>query len=142
MVDGEHEPFVRLIALALLGGYLLLQTIACWILMTCFSAIPAEHRKQEPMLVWLLIIPLIALVWNFFVHPRLAESYRSYFDSRPDLDVPGDCGRRLALTYSILFALVIVPCLGILTLTAAVVVLIIFLFKALELRRRVLDSVS
>ena len=70
----------------------------CWFLMTCFQRIPEAHRKQQPAMVWLLLIPCFNLVWNFFVHPRLADSYKSYFDSVGKQDV-GDCGANLAKIY-------------------------------------------
>lgn len=73
----------------------------CWFLMTCFQRIPPAYRKQQPGLVWLLLIPCFNIVWNFFVFPRLADSYKAYFDSVGRSDV-GDCGRSLALWCCIL----------------------------------------
>lgn len=142
MGNGGEQGLAILVWLLMIGGGLILQAIVCWLLMTCYAAIPEGHRKMEPMMVWLLMIPLFNLVWNFFTYPRLAESFRSYFDSRPELGVQGDCGKTLGLVLSILFAVSVVPCLGFFTGIAGLVVLIIFLIKAFELRRKVLDSAT
>lgn len=120
--------------------WLVIQAIVCWLLMNCFTAVPSEHRKMEPGRVWLLMIPLFNLVWNFFVYPGLADSYRATFDKRPDANVAGDCGRTLGLALSVCSAVSVIPCIGMFTGLAALVLLIIYLVKAHDLRRRVLDS--
>ncbi len=51
----------------------------CLMVYICFTRIPPEHRQMEPWQVWLLLIPCVNLVWNFFVYPNLAKSYQSYF---------------------------------------------------------------
>jgi hypothetical protein len=89
------------VVVAILAVALAVSLLICWFLMRCFESVPAEHRKMEPGLVWLLLIPCFPLVWNFFVYPRLAESYKSYFDAHGRTDV-GDCGRSLAMWYCIL----------------------------------------
>lgn len=84
-------------------------------------------------MVWLLLIPCFNLVWNFFVYPKLADSYKAYFDSvgRPEV---GDCGKGIGLAYCICVACSIVPYIGVLPALAALVLWIIFLVKAKELR--------
>lgn len=70
-------------------------------LQSCLNKLPAEHRQQSPGMVWLLLIPCFNLVWIFFVYPKIAESFQSYFASAGRTDV-GDCGLGLAKTYCIL----------------------------------------
>ena len=62
-----------------------------YLVFICFKRIPIEHRQMEPWQVWLLLIPLFNLVWNFFVYPKLAKSFQSYFAAQGRADV-GDCG--------------------------------------------------
>ena len=54
----------------------------CYMLYISLQAVPPEHRKMPPGQVWLLLIPLFNLVWNFFVFQRIPESYQSFFHSR------------------------------------------------------------
>jgi hypothetical protein len=116
-----------------------IQAIVCWYLSNCLKAIPEEHRKQQPGMVWLLMIPLVGIVWNFFVYPKISESYKSYFDSIGRTDM-GDCGRGLGLTFSILVCTTIIPYLGSCTGLVAFILWIIILVKFSSLKGQVLAS--
>ena len=59
-----------------------IQAVICWLLHQILSRIPREHRKQEPPLVWLLMIPFFSALWGFLVYPRISESFDSYFRSK------------------------------------------------------------
>ena len=103
--------------------------LVCWLLYGCFNRIPAAHRKMEPGLVWLLLIPCFNLVWAFFVFLRLPDSYNSYFKAQGRTD-GGDYGRSIGLAYAICSACSIVPYIGILPGLASLILLILFLVKA------------
>ena len=148
----SHAAFGPFAALAAMGVGVMVVSILvglaiavaiCWFLMICFQRIPAEHRKQKPEMVWLLLIPCFGVVWNFFVLPKLSESFKSYFDSVGQQDV-GDCGRKLAMWCCILGAAqlagvipllgaVIAPLAGI----AGLVLWIMFMIKANDLKNRI-----
>ena len=106
------------------------------LLYQCFTRIPAEHQKMSPGMVFLLLIPLFSLIWNFFVYQRLPESYQSYFAAQGRTDV-GDCGKQLGLWYAICAACSLVPCVNSFAGIAGLVLLIMFLVKAFELRRQI-----
>ncbi|HTV47557.1 MAG TPA: hypothetical protein VMG59_03845 [Phycisphaerae bacterium] len=134
------------------------RVFVCWILYSCFKRLPKEFRTQEPGLVWLLLIPVFNLIWNFFTFPALANGYKNYFKSvgRSNVD---DCGYGIGLTYCIcaccsvfyylaflspilffivgfvLFPIFII--LGILSALASLVFLIVFLVKAWNLRGQI-----
>ena len=124
--------FVVMVAIAVL---------ICWLVYSCFKRIPPQFRLREPGLVWLLLIPFFNIVWVFFVYPTLATSYKNYFNSVGRTDV-GDCGYGIALAYCICGCCSIIPYLGILTALAALVLLIIFLVKAWDLRSQILENPS
>jgi hypothetical protein len=124
---GVFAAFAAIMCGAILVG-LAIQAVICWYLSTCLKAIPEEHRKQQPNMVWLMMIPLFNIVWQFFVYPKIAESYKSYFDSIGRTDV-GDCGKNLALVLCILVCLGVVPYLNICTGIAALVLFILVLVK-------------
>jgi hypothetical protein len=106
------------------------------IVQSFFKRIPPEHRKMEPGMVWLLIIPCFNVVWNFFVFLKLSDSFKSYFDSQGVMDV-GDCNRGLALAYCITAVLCLVPCLNYLAGPVALVLLIVVLVKYNGLKERI-----
>jgi hypothetical protein len=118
--------------------FLALNAAVCAILHGCFRRIPAEHRRLEPGLVWLLLIPCFGWIWNFFVYPRLAQSYQSYFRSIGKNDF-GDCGAGLGWAYAgcalgLLIPFPLVPFgMGL----AALVLLVLFLVKATQLKNQI-----
>jgi hypothetical protein len=134
--------------LAALGIFLLfvaLAMLAIWIVIlyliySCFQRIPPQHRQMEPWQAWLLLIPLFNIIWNFFVFPRLAKSYQGYFAEQGRTDV-GDCGEKLGLWYAICalasIFLAWVPFLGPLIGLAGLILLIMFLVKALQLKGQI-----
>lgn len=101
-----------------------------------FQRIPSGFRKLEPGLVWLLLIPCFHLVWNFFVFPGLSDSFKAYFNSIGDNSV-GNCGREMGLGYAICAAASVIPFVGCLTGIVALVLLIMFLVRANELKNRI-----
>ena len=115
---------------------LAIHAVICVLLSGCYTRIPREFRKQEPGMVWLLMIPCFNLVWNFFVYQQLADSYKAYFASVGRTDV-GDCGKSLGLWYAICVACCIIPCVNYLALPAGLVLLIIYLVKATDLKGQI-----
>ncbi|HMD55497.1 MAG TPA: hypothetical protein VKJ65_13190 [Phycisphaerae bacterium] len=114
--------------------FMAISVFICWAVYSCYERIPQQFRVRESWMVWLLLIPLFNLVWIFFIYPSLATSYKKYFDSIGRTDV-GDCGYSIALAYCICSCCSIVT--GFLTGIAALVLLIIFLVKAWELRSQI-----
>jgi len=138
--------FVVIVILALAIGVAI-----CYFLMTCFKRIPAEFRKQEPGMVWLLLIPCFNIVWNFFVYPKLADSYQAYFQSVGRTEF-GDCGRQTAMIYCILvvasiplsFVLAFIPIVGPLANCAISIATLVFwimvLVKAASLKGQIPET--
>ncbi len=106
------------------------------IVQSFYKRIPPEHRKMEPAMVWLLLIPCFGLVWNFFVFLKLSESFKSYFDSQGIVDV-GDCVRTLSLAYCVAAVLCVVPCVNYVAGPASLVLLIITLVQFNGLKNRI-----
>lgn len=112
----------------------------CLFIVSALSRIPREHRRMEPEMVWLLLVPCFGLVWNFFVFQRVPESFRSYFASLGRTDM-GDCGRGLGLAYAICSALCVLPLVNYLAAPASLVLLIICLIRFHDLKSRILANV-
>jgi hypothetical protein len=117
----------------------LAQAIICWQLINAFQQIPERYRFQEPGRVWLLMVPLFNIYWNFKVFPALAESFQLYFYSRGISDVE-DCGERLARWYCYLGLTWVIPCFDFATGLASLVVVILLLSEADRLKKRVLAT--
>jgi hypothetical protein len=70
-------------ALLMLAVVYAVLIVVCYLLYTALLALPQQHRRMDPGLVWLLLIPLFNLVWNFFVFLRVPESYQLLPQHRP-----------------------------------------------------------
>jgi hypothetical protein len=116
-----------------MGIGLAITAVICYLLYNAQNAVPPQHRKIEPGMIWLLMIPLFNLVWNFFVFPRVAESYQSAFAERGD-PTKGASERSIGLAYAICAACAIIPCLGVFAGLAALVLGILFLVKIYNLK--------
>ena len=114
---------------------LLINAVICYFISSWLSKVPAAHRKMEPGMVWLLMIPCFPIVWNFFVFLRVPESFKSYFDAQGRTDV-GDCGRSIGLAYAICVACSFIPLVNYITGPASLVLLIIALVKFNELKNK------
>jgi len=135
---GSEGALVNLIGVVIgLGIGLVISAVIAYLLSSCFAVIPAKHRSMEPGMVWLLLIPIFNLYWNFKVYLGLSDSFQSALSAHGEQVGPADTGRTLAKTYCILALVSFIPCLGLIAALVALVFLILFLIKAFELKGRV-----
>ena len=66
----------------LLGMVALFQLASCAVLTWSLYQVPADHRHVRYWQIWILSVPCVALVGNFFVLPRLTVSYSAAFGDR------------------------------------------------------------
>lgn len=111
--------------------------LVAYLLSENYKAIPAQYRKMEPNKVWLILIPLFNLYWIFPTFLGLSDSFKAAFDAKGVMDV-GDCGRQLGLFYCICAVCGVIPCVGIFTGLASIVLLIMYLIKTNDLKKRLL----
>jgi hypothetical protein len=129
--------------LVMLAVCVAISVVICYLVYTLFNAVPPQHRQMEPMLVWLLLIPLFNVVWNFFVFPKLSKSYELALQAQGDTSA-GDCNAALGMGYSVccavVFALSIlrihIPCVSSLIGVAALVLFIMYMVKMFGLKKR------
>lgn len=134
--SGVADHFLLGIA-GLLLLLLVVRTLVAWLVCRitadCLAALPPEHRKQQPAMVWLLMIPLFPYVWNYFVFPPLAKSYASYFAARGDKNIT-DCGWGISLALCICSDATLLPSLGLVALLCELVLLVVALVSMVNLR--------
>ena len=137
-LQGAMALGMGLVALivAFLAIAFVIQIIFCLLVYNCYKAIPEEHREMSAGLVWLLLIPLFGLVWNFFVYPNLSKSFKRYFDSVGDASA-GNCNLTLAWVYAGVTAATVVPYLNGLAGPASLVLFIVYVAKAYGLKARI-----
>ena len=70
-------------------------------LQKALSRVSPHNRLMEPGLVWLLLIPIFSLIWQFFVAIRVPGSLQNEFRDR-GRDDGSDYGKSIALTTAVL----------------------------------------
>jgi hypothetical protein len=98
-----------------------------------FNEISPENRKMEAGHVWLTLIPLFGLVWQFIIVNRMADSLKLEFAKRNIKEVEDRPGISIGLTFCILFCILfcssIIPILGFLTGIAGLICWIVYWVK-------------
>src|SRR5580658_3321228 len=104
-------------------------------LQNALAKCPLGSRTMEPGMVWLLLIPLFHLVWQFFVVMALGNSLGNEFRRRgipcPD-PLPG---QSIGMAMCICGCCGIIPIINLLALPAAFVLWIIYWVKIAEFSR-------
>jgi divalent metal cation (Fe/Co/Zn/Cd) transporter len=138
-IGNEEAIVAALVAVfgILLLGLLAVHVFVCWLLYDALGAVPPTHRKQEPGLVWLLLIPCWHVIWGFFVYPKISRSFAEALQAR-GIQSEGDAGESLGLWVAILGVLNIVPLLNYVSWLAYLIVLILYLVKVRELKKKLL----
>ena len=93
-------------------------------LMNTLGAVSAQNRRLTPGLVFLLLIPLFNLVWNFIVVTKIRDSLQAEFSAR-NLSGQG-FGYGVGLAMCILYIVSIIPLINLLAAPAALVCWIIY----------------
>jgi hypothetical protein len=95
--------------------------------------LPPANRKLTPASVFLLLVPVVNLVWLFFVVIKLSQGYQEYFAANPRPGV-GDCGYGVGLGWAVAVVCVIVPVAHFFAGLAALILMVLYLVKMSQLR--------
>jgi hypothetical protein len=93
-----------------------------------------QSRTMQPGMAWLLLIPLVSIIWHFFVVLALSASLGNEFRAR-NIVAPPEPGKGIGLALCICSAVSIIPILGILTGIAGFVLFIMYWIKIAEFSR-------
>jgi len=110
-------------------------------LQRALSACAMENRRMQPGLVWLQLVPLFGLVWQFFVVLGVSGSLHAEFQKRGIVEEPNP-GQSLGLAMCILQVCGIIPFLGILAVLAGVVCWILYWIKIVGLTAKLAPAVA
>lgn len=88
-----------------------------------------SNRKLNPGKVWLTLIPLFGLVWQYIVVVRISDSLKAEFEKRNLIISEMRPGIGIGLTYCILISCTIIPVLGILCGIAGLICWIVYWVK-------------
>lgn len=122
--------------LSALGG-LALVFFLIWLIPTIFflltlqkalTRVSAERRTMNPPMVWLSLIPLVNVVWNFFVVTALSKSLDAELTAR-NIPHEAEPGKMIGLIWAGLTAACLIPGLGVLLGIPVLILWIIYWVK-------------
>jgi ABC-type antimicrobial peptide transport system permease subunit len=88
-----------------------------------------SSRTMQPAMVWLLLIPLFNLIWNFLIVNAISESLTKEFRLRGVLFFESEPGKRIGMPMAVCGACSVIPILGILASLAYFVLWIVYWVK-------------
>ncbi len=127
----DSQALQVIIAVIILVGMAIGLAIEVFFILTLQKALnrcSIENRAMSPGLLWLLLIPLFNLVWNFYVVINLSESLHKEFQKRGILAEPYP-GKSIGMAFSILSACSLIPLINMFTGIASLVCWIIYWMK-------------
>ncbi len=137
----DHSPLPGLIGCGLGAAVLFAAAIVClaigvficYLLYDAERRLPDAYREISPPLIFLLLVPLLNLVWIFVVVVKVSQSFQKYFAAQQKTDV-GDCGFGIGLGWAITAVCVWIPVFGTLSGLASLVLMVIYLAKISQLK--------
>jgi hypothetical protein len=109
-------------------------------LQNTFKEVKIENRRMQPGEVWLMLIPLFGLVWQFIIVNRLADSLKLEFTQR-SIDINEfRPGYSIGLAYCVLFCCSIIPFLGFFTSIAGFICWIIYWVKISDFKNKLIQT--
>jgi hypothetical protein len=130
------QPWHILVLLFVFSVFFLIPAI--FYLLTLQNALnkcaPAS-RAMDPGMVWLLLIPVFNLIWNFFVVMNIAKSLASEYARRGIPSPEPLPGQPIGLAMSICACCCIIPVLGMLAGLANLVLWVVYWVKIAEYSR-------
>lgn len=124
----EGFTFLLIILLAVCIG-LLPKIFYLITLQKTMNAVRPEFRKMPSGQVWLELIPLFGLVWQFFNVINVSDSLKREFEARGIPTAEPRPAYSIGMTFCILFCCSVVPFLGGLAAIGGLVCWIIFWVK-------------
>ena len=143
MQSGESELLfilvfgVLLLGVLLLGVMLLPGIFYLRSLQKALERCAPESRTTTPGSVWLMVIPLFGLVYQFILVGHLARSLRNEFNRRGIQEPSEEPGKGIGIAMGVLELTAIIPIVGIVTGIAGFVCWIIYWVKISDYSNRI-----
>jgi hypothetical protein len=102
-----------ILILFVLGVMIIPQIFYLITLQKTIEKVSNENRKIQPNQVWLTLIPLFGLIWQFIMINGVALSLQAEFKKRNINIADEKPGYSIGLTYCILFCCSLIPVLGV-----------------------------
>jgi len=102
--------------------------------------ISPENRRMPPEQVWLSLIPLVGIFWQYVIVARLSDSIRLEFTKRNIYAEEPRPAYRIGLAFCILISCSVIPYLGFLAALAGMVCWILYWLRVNDYRNILLEN--
>ncbi len=148
----DEDFFIGAIAIIFIVGYLVALIFFLITQQNTLKAIQPHNRRMQPGEVWLQLIPVFNLVWQFIVVTRISNSIRNEINDRtlhsflgiPDPVFSNDMTRRptydIGLTFCILSLCGCIPLLGGIASLAGIVCWIVYWTQIAAYKNKFLNN--
>ena len=135
----DNTTIIRIVAgclaLLALGVFVVIAVFYFGLLAGVLRKCSPSSRTMQPGLVWLLLIPLFNLVWNFIVVLAIADSLGNEFRLRNIPVEDPKPGKSIGIAMAVCQACGIIPLVNILAGLASLVLWIVYWVKIAEYSR-------
>jgi hypothetical protein len=138
-----EEAFIGGMIVIIIVGVLIgigIQVMYLLTLQNVLKQVSPENQKMPPGQVWLNLIPLFNLVWQFIIVNRIADSLQAEFAKRGIKVDEARPGYGVGLAYCICSVSGWVPLLGVLASLGGLVCWIIYWVKMSNYKKMLIDS--
>jgi type IV pilus assembly protein PilA len=136
----DSTTIIRIVAgLIFVGVFLGILVLFIFYLLTLYRALTKcsmSSRTIQPGMVFLLFVPLVNLVWQFFVVTGIADSLDNEFRARGIPNVEPKPGKSIGIAMCVCGLCAFIPIVGVLAFLAHLVLWIIYWAKIAEFSRR------
>jgi len=133
----DNTTIIRIVAgLFAMGVFLVPAILYLVFLSGVLKKCSPPSRTMQPGLVWLLLIPLFNLIWNFFVVLAIADSLANEFRLRNIASDDPTPGKSVGVALCVCYACMIVPIVNLLAMLPALILWIVYWVKIAEFSRR------
>ena len=132
----DNTTIIRIIAGCFALGILAIGLVYIAFLGSVLKKCSPPSRMMSPGLVWLLLIPLFSIVWNFFVVIALADSLGDEFRLRNIPTTDPKPGKSVGIAMAVCGACMIIPFVNILAILPEFILWVFYWVKMAEFSRR------
>lgn len=102
--------------------------------------ISLENRRMPPEQVWLSLIPLFGIIWQYFIVSRLSDSLALELSKRNVYAEERRPAYTIGIAFCILISCVIIPYINVLALLGGLVCWVLFWLKVNDYRMLLRDN--
>lgn len=140
IILGLLGPFQKILLLSTLGIVFVPAVLFLVTLQKTLTEISIENRKMLPNQVWLTLIPLFGIVWQFELVYRISDSLKAEFSKREIKIDENNPGKNVGLAFCILFCCSVIPTIRLFAFTGAIICWVIYWVKIHNYKIRLQQS--